>query len=129
MKAVHPAYTGANSPTLKAYIEEQRVTINAGFPVMVSAASIFAPAMGKEKAMWLAHILNVLSIGTEFEGRYEFHDVPDVMINTVGNPKNLYHVVVIDTLKEGTAKIVGYAEPAERQPLLSKYLESYPEVT
>lgn len=94
------------------YIADQKIVVDG---IMVSTMSIFASCFDPQKAEWLAHILNVEVMGTKFD-HYRFITVPDTSVPDVVN------VAMLDTNKPQEKQVVGFAEPAEDQPILQKYI-------
>lgn len=99
--------------SLDDFIKSKRVVVE-GTGIAVNVLALFAPCFRDEQAEWLAHILNVHVMETEW-AYYQFITVPDTVLNYT-------NVVMLDTRQPQEHQVVGYAEPAEKQPILQKYL-------
>lgn len=98
--------------SLREWIEQNEVVLDGG--IRIQKLAPLAAAILTEQAEWLAHILTVLCP----KEHYQFVATPDIM-----EPKRS-NVCVLDTRLEEGKQLVGFARPAEEQPILKSYIEA-----
>jgi len=98
--------------SLDDWIKGNVITVGPG--IRVQQMAIVSTVYEKTKAEWLAHLLNIHVMETEW-AYYQFLCLPDPSFS------ERYNVVCVNPRAEEGDRIVGFALPAQEQPILQQY--------